>query len=171
MTTLKALKDFVCSVWSAEGNSSQLDIDVAVKAVAANHDMASAAIRWAVSDIARWVDRDVRGISLSNRRGSHSALVTSIVEHGLSLLDVKFGKKLLGDYLPYEAIDYAEQVKTSGRTMLVRASFVMGVASLCRDPNRPIRTQVSEGQLEELHHRLVNRMPDAKLAERSLLTV
>src|SRR5690242_16981967 len=117
-----ALAMFLREVWSEKGEA---DVPLGIQAVSANAEMSMLAIAYAVQRASRDVDRHTRDIAMGGApqraaTKSHAfKLAKELVDHGLSLMDVRFGRKKLGDYTPSEADDYADTVKAAGRTMLV----------------------------------------------------
>lgn len=177
------LRSFLVDLWLKQIEAGvQPDLSLAAECVSTNPQLNATAIGWVIEVAAESLvhsrararllptaSSDPAGPSDSPSLVTRSVLVSAMVKHGMGLMDLRFGAKKLGDFLPSEAVVHADYLATSGRTMLIRASFIKAAAALCAVANVPIREQVSEQQLMDIRARLLAKVPDAEAAETALV--
>lgn len=171
------IRQFLVEFWTSrvdiDGTSCQ--IDPAVEAVLSDAAMTRQAVTWAVGRIRTGSVGDAiknrltkTGRDVSKQETDTRGLVNDLIEHGLTLLDVRFGRLALGDYLPAHLRDYGETNVESGKTHILRGRFVIAVANACPNPDATVRSQLSLVEIEAIRDLIIARCPEPDEAERAL---
>lgn len=166
------IRSFVMNAITQQFRDGDNSIDTLpiIEAVMADEALARTAVTWAVEVICKsHVGRAIRERMVHDEKDMNDSatkrLVNAIVDYGLSLLDVKFGSKKLGDYLPSEAVAYAGQQHEAARKMAIHARFIAGVAKACSDDTKPIREQVTNEEVEAIRRSTIDSSPNKEVAE------
>lgn len=149
MTAPKPLVRLAQASWDNNRQLTGADLAVAIRAEGYLVDLA---LRWVADMLLQTaVTRNVRTVALGGSTGHMSKhFLTAVTDRALSLLDVQFGDKALGDYTPVEARTYATWLLSAAQTQATRAHFVRAVADKCRVANEPIREQLSAKTVQQI---------------------
>lgn len=173
----RGLRSFVLDRVSEQFNAgnSAISVDPIIAAVLADDTMRGLAVGYAVKNIVgSRVNSLIRGdrfhgeTAVSERGGASRRLIAAVTDYGLSLLDVHFGAKCLGDYLPHEAVTYASQQHGAARKMAIQARFMVGVANACKDATKAVREQLTNEQVEVIRQAIITTSPNMEAAEIAL---
>lgn len=140
--------------------------------ILADAALTAMAVEYAVTnvrqrDAGKLIRRQMLGVHETNYKDNASTrqFVEALTAYGLSLLDVRFGAKRLGDYLPEEALAYARQQHDAARTISTHARFVASVANACPDAAKPIREQITNERVEAIRQGVIETAPNKRVAE------
>lgn len=150
-----------------------IDEELAIQTILADKALTLQAIRYVVSVAARHQSNSlIREVALGDghrkQKALGSAIVTALVDAGLSLLDVRFGSKVLGDYLPAELSSYVATQQQTALTMAARSAFLKAVVAECPDGTKVIRDQISAERVDAIRVRLIEKSPRPEMTEIAL---
>lgn len=130
------------------------------------------AVTFAVQRVRRKsVDSEMRAVLTTKAKtcgGYHSAIVEDLIEYGMSLLDMRLGQRVLGDYVPSDLRHYGEINVEGGKTSILRGRFVIKVADACDKPTVTIRNQLTLEALEAIRASVIDKSPNKQEAIRAL---
>lgn len=162
------LRKFLSVLWRQEASErGTYSCDLAVAKILESPELTSEAVVYAVKVLEGHVNKQLRGVLIGGSatgmrtvERATSELVESLIEHGMTLMDMRVGKRILGDSTPEQLTNYASQVIESGQTAIVRGRFVQAVAKACHRDGVLVRDQLSVSDLAVIRERVAGAYPD-----------
>lgn len=174
MSARTDFRTFVLTFWRTRVNAREdvvCEIAPAVAAVLADPAITRGAVEYAVirlrnEDLDRHLRTAFTGIGATKIAGSavHTKptgqLMDALIEHGMTILEVRFGAHRLGDYLPGSLRTYGEGLIGRGKTEIVRGRLAIAIANQCGDETQPVRAQLSEPTVQRICAYIKSQVPE-----------